>query len=201
MAKFQQVFGGYFIVLGNLSLSIYLATFWKNNTAMWSHCYWDSKAQPFLPSGFLKVNLAFSLSAKMHQPSSVTRWLEFVFKVWIFKTLKNCCFGKMFVKVGWKFCPKLNKPSKDWQKVLKIGQSGEISSNLVTLRPTDRSIDHWCAKSGFQRISGFRISADFVEKCERTFRIEIDVTKRNIPVEIFFVYFCYFKFLKEWNCR
>ena len=107
---------------------------------MWSHCYWDSKAQPFLPSGFLKVNLAFSLSAKMHQPSSVTRWLEFVFKVWIFKTLKNCCFGKMFVKVGWKFCPKLNKPSKDWQKVLKIGQSGEISSNLVTLRPTDRSI-------------------------------------------------------------
>ena len=107
---------------------------------MWSHCYWDSKAQPFLPSGFLKVNLAFSLSVKMHQPSSVTRWLEFVFKVWIFKTLKNCCFGKMFVKVGWKFCPKLNKPSKDWQKVLKIGQSGEISSNLVTLRPTDRSI-------------------------------------------------------------
>ena len=109
---------------------------------MWSHCYWDSKAQPFLPSGFLKVNLAFSLSAKMHQPSSVTRWLEFVFKVWIFKTLKNCCFGKMFVKVGWKFCPKLNKPSKDWPKSFqnlgKVAKFRQIWSHCD--QPTDRSI-------------------------------------------------------------
>ena len=129
---------------------------------MWSHCYWDSKAQPFLPSGFLKVNLAFSLSAKMHQPSSVTRWLEFVFKVWIFKTLKNCCFGKMFVKVGWKFCPKLNKPSKDWQKVFKTWAKWRNfvkSGHTATNRPIDRSLMRkiWISKNfRIPNIRGFR---------------------------------------------
>ena len=128
---------------------------------MWSHCYWDSKAQPFLPSGFLKVNLAFSLSVKMHQPSSVTRWLEFVFKVWIFKTLKNCCFGKMFVKVGWKFCPKLNKPSKDWPKSFqnlgKVAKFRQIWSHCD--QPTDRSLmrEIWISKNfRIPNIRGFR---------------------------------------------
>ena len=41
----------------------------------------------------------------------MTRWLDYFFNVWMFKSLKNCYL--LFAKVGWKFCLILNKPSKD----------------------------------------------------------------------------------------
>ena len=42
----------------------------------------------------------------------------------------------MYAKVGSKFCLTLNKPSTICQRLIKNCQSGEVSSNLVTLMKT-----------------------------------------------------------------
>ena len=81
----------------------------------------------FLSQTFLSV-----LSSKLVM-GSVTRWLDYFFNIWPFTTMKVCYFGKMFAKVGLKFCQLRNKPSKDCQRVSKFYQSDEPSPNLVTL--------------------------------------------------------------------
>ena len=55
--------------------------------------------------------------------------------------LKVCSFDTMLAKLGLNLCQKLNKPSKDCQRVLKFCQSGEISPNLVTLKARDNCLN------------------------------------------------------------
>ena len=47
--------------------------------------------------------------------------------------IKTCPIAYFFAKVGLKFCQILNKASKVCPRLLKLCQSDEISSNLVTL--------------------------------------------------------------------
>ena len=63
------------------------------------------------------------------------------FQFWPFTTMKLCPIVhiilpklvKKFAQVASKFCPKLIRPHKNCQSILKASQSGEISPNLVTL--------------------------------------------------------------------
>ena len=64
-----------------------------------------------------------------------TRWLNYVsifghLQQW--KIAQKC---KKFAKVGLLFCQKRNKPPTSSQRLVKLCHSGEISPNLVTLRP------------------------------------------------------------------
>ena len=43
-----------------------------------------------------------------------------------------CQWHKMLAKAGSNFCPTINKPSHNCQRLLKYRQNGKISSNLAT---------------------------------------------------------------------
>ena len=83
-----------------------------------------------------------SISAKQ-QPTSVTRWLEYVFNIWPFLTFKIYPIAKTFANIGSQFGEIL---FKNCQRLSECCQSGEFSPNLVTLQPTylqHRSV-HFC---------------------------------------------------------
>ena len=69
-------------------------------------------------------------------PTSVTRWLDFLYKIWPFVTKKICPVAYKIGQSRLKIVPILNKPSKSYQRHVRFHQSGEISPNLVTLLPT-----------------------------------------------------------------
>ena len=69
----------------------------------------------------------------MNVVGSVTRWgiMLLILAIYNNETLSNCIH--YFVKEGSKFCPTLNKPSKNCQSLLKFCRSCKFSLNLVTL--------------------------------------------------------------------
>ena len=62
--------------------------------------------------------------------ASVTRWLNNLFHIWPFSTMKMC---PLVAKVGSKFCKMQNKPSRNSQKLLNFCQICKILPNLITL--------------------------------------------------------------------
>ena len=67
------------------------------------------------------------------------------FNIWPFITMKLCSWTLNFTKVSSTFCQKPHKPSKICLRLLTLGQSWEISQNLVTLNPTQNwfNLFHW----------------------------------------------------------
>ena len=58
---------------------------------------------------------------------------KFLFQCLDFKTLKKMLLWQNVCQSRLEILPNTNKPSKDCLTVLEMGQSGEISPNLVTL--------------------------------------------------------------------
>ena len=71
-------------------------------------------------------------------PISVTRWLNFVFSIWPFTTMKTFKKQIKFTKVSSKFCKIPTEPFQHGQILVTSCQSGEISPNLVTLAPINK---------------------------------------------------------------
>ena len=55
-----------------------------------------------------------------YDESSVTRWLNYLFNIWPFRTMKMCPIVKTFAKVGSQFCQILNIFSIDGQILFYI---------------------------------------------------------------------------------
>ena len=71
----------------------------------------------FFDEGLKKISVRSKKYDRNTDLNSVTRWLHYFYNVLIFKTLKNCYFGKMFAQAGWKICQILNKPYNYCQRV------------------------------------------------------------------------------------
>ena len=65
--------------------------------------------------------------------SSVTRSRNYFYNIWPFIIMKICQLATKNPNVALKFGQILNKPSKNYQRLQKFGQSGEILPSLVTL--------------------------------------------------------------------
>ena len=119
---------------------------WNNYTTIWSHwaeavgrsiaCLWHWRKQLYLP----KVRAADSI--KLLWPNMQARRVvgkqcdqvaRLFFQFLAVESNENLPLWRNVCQSSLEFCQVLNKPSKDCQRVLKYWQSGENSSNLVTL--------------------------------------------------------------------
>ena len=55
---------------------------------------------------------------------SVTRWLDYLYNIWPFRSMKFAQYHQHFTKVGTIFNQNLNEPSKNCQRLLIFCQSG-----------------------------------------------------------------------------
>ena len=88
----------------------------------------------------------------VRSPSSVTRWLGYLFNIWPFTTVKICPIS---TKLGSKFCQLLNesviditKDIENFAKLLKFVKSG-LTARFVCVS-VHLSLSDWACQHGFR---------------------------------------------------
>ena len=107
-----------------------------------SHNYGFKKisALPYLLSMLIStyafVPLMYFPISILYLNTSVTWWLDYLFNIWPFTTMRMCPKYLKFTKVCTKLCQIQNEPFQNGQSCSTTCLSGEISPNLITLLNT-----------------------------------------------------------------